>query len=103
MTTRHQTSELSRGLRRRRVRTRSKYPERDHSENVDVTEYRGRESYEQQTAEGRGGQSGIFDQPDYPPRNSVPGEPPRDDDGHLAPTQQVDDVEAKPDASGRPS
>lgn len=100
MTTRHQTSELSRGLRRRRVRTRSKYPEREQSDNVDVTEYRGRESYEQQTAEGRGGQSGIFDQPDYPPRHSIPGEPPRDDDGHLAPTHDGQESDAP---ANRPS
>lgn len=86
MTTRHQTSELSRGLRRRRVRVRS----RQQGENLDVTEYRGRESYEQQSPEGRGGQSGIFDQHDYPPRESIPGEPPRDDDGHLAPAEDLE-------------
>src|ERR1700712_5363429 len=96
MTTRHQTSELSRGLRRRRVRARSKYPERLQGEDLDVTEYRGRESYEQQSADGRGGQSGVFDQHDYPPRESVPGESPRADDGHLAPAE---DLQAQSDQS----
>ena len=54
-------------------------------EDAELTEYRGRESYEQQTSEGRGGQSGMFDQRDYPPRTSVPGEPPPEDDGQLVP------------------
>jgi hypothetical protein len=48
-------------------------------------EYRGRESYEQQSADGRGGQSGIFDQHDYPPRNSAPGDPAADDGQLVAP------------------
>ena len=62
-----------------RARTRSKIREQDAAQ----TEYRGRESYEQQSADGRGGQSDMFDQPDYPPRQLAKGEEPKEDDGQL--------------------
>jgi hypothetical protein len=81
----------------------------------ELCEYRGRESYEQQTPEGRGGQSGMFNQTDYPPRQIGRAEEPAEDDGHLVTVQdrlptpppdeeeQDDDrpVNARKTASGR--
>lgn len=79
----HQISELSR-KRRRGVRARSRSKSREHGkQDGELTEYRGRESYEQQSPEGRGGQSGMFDQPDYPPRQLAGAEEPAQDDGQL--------------------
>lgn len=65
---------------RARIRSKSRGHEQADGE---LTEYRGRESYEQQSPEGRGGQSGMFDQPDYPPRQLAGGEEPGEDDGQL--------------------
>jgi hypothetical protein len=78
-----QISELSRKRRRAtRARVRSKVPQHD-QQDAELTEYRGRESYEQQTPEGRGGQSGMFNQADYPPRRIGGAEAPAEDDGQL--------------------
>jgi len=78
-----QISELSR-KRRRAMRARNRSKNREHEQqDGQITEYRGRESYEQQSPDGRGGQSGMFDQPDYPPRQLAGGEEPKKDDGQL--------------------
>jgi|GEM_PF-4707486 len=77
-----QISELSR-KRRRAVRARIRSKIRAVQPEGELTEYRGRESYEQQSSDGRGGQSGMFDQPDYPPRQLAGGEEPTQDDGQL--------------------
>jgi hypothetical protein len=78
-----QISELSR-KRRRAMRARIRSKDRAHEQpDGELTEYRGRESYEQQSPDGRGGQSGMFDQPDYPPRQLAGGEEPTRDDGQL--------------------
>jgi hypothetical protein len=76
--------ELSRRRRRAmRARLRSKAKAHDQTDGA-ISEYRGRESYEQHSPEGRGGQSGMFDQPDYPPRQLAAGELlPSQDDGQL--------------------
>lgn len=57
------------------MQTRRSDPERLH-------QYRGRESYEQQTGSGRGGRSAAFPQrnyPRYPERHPQPFEPPSED------------------------
>lgn len=76
-----QISELSR-KRRLAIRARSRTKQRGRSQGA-LDEYRGRESYEQQSPEGRGGQSGMFDQTDYPPRQQTHGDEPAKDDGQL--------------------
>lgn len=91
MSIRYQTELPRRRRRAIRARVRSGVRESDLQEQgLDhgvLVEYRGRESYEQQSSEGRGGQSGMFDQRDYPPRTSVQGEAPPEDDGQLVPPQ----------------
>lgn len=96
-----QSGELSRRRRAIRARKRSKNREGDQRDS-ELTEYRGRESYEQQSPEGRGGQSGMFDQPDYPPRQLARGEEPAQDDGQLV---TVDDrlPSSPPDADNEQS
>jgi hypothetical protein len=97
-----QISELSR-KRRRAMRARSRSKNRGQGQqDGELTEYRGPESYEQQSPEGRGGQSGMFNQTDYPPRRIGGAEVPAEDDGQLV-TLEDRLSTAPPGAEGEPN